>query len=873
MDAKAVIDAIEADPSVARRLLRQHREVTGVGREYFSRIMSHYGSDMRRVAVLAAQWRAVLNYTDEPAFAYRAKGISDMHRCDWLASARSFIRAGDEAADPVDRLSFKAGAIESLVEHGRLRQASTLASQLVKGLRELGQAGQAARIQLGLANALIRQDRMKAARELLEQAVPALAASGLAIEHASALMSLSTTHLYAGNPQRAHALALDADNAATELNASFLSSLCKLNIGHALLLMGRSDEALDLLQEVRSLEEVSGEKARARELLADSYFRLNLWPEAADAYAEVLSTPGLFPNQAANARLGQGLCLIAREQYADALPLLKGAQRRYEKLGNRAWAASAMTAQARALASLGRKREALAKAKKALDWAKAAGSSFHYCEALLFAAELESDVSSLATLSRRVRRDGFVGLNSSVLRLQARSVSGARRLSFYRRMFEEIAAGRLLVRSSTSRAGYMRDKSDAIREYLSELLERPTQGRVREALSVIERSRSVTLLDEISSAYRSQFDSSALESLEELRKELRELSTEESGGGARRLSAGGASMASLQRRWVDATRASTVLLETVVSGQKADTAVFVETGEALYALNSTSVSRLPIAPLALEQELRWAEFELLAPMTERDCDAAPALDALASLRQSVLVGFESGAVCPDGLLWRFPWSACAALETGGEELEVSLHPSLGGSSQRKLPKHPRAALWISGASDLKFAEEEAARFCGFFPGARVCRTARDAKESLLQEIEVLHVISHAHHRRDNPMFSSLEFGDDAIYATDIALSGAKVGLVTLSACDTGMMSLVTREEPDGLARAFLARGAYHVVASAWPLDDEAAALAYSLFYEGLTDGLSVKQALKVARAKVRAWRPHPYFWGALTLYRGYSNDD
>ena len=56
------------------------------------------------------------------------------------------------------------------------------------------------------------------------------------------------------------------------------------------------------------------------------------------------------------------------------------------------------------------------------------------------------------------------------------------------------------------------------------------------------------------------------------------------------------------------------------------------------------------------------------------------------------------------------------------------------------------------------------------------------------------------------MFSSLEFCDDAIYATDIALSGAKVGLVTLSACDTGTMSLVTREEPDGLARAFWRAG-------------------------------------------------------------------
>jgi CHAT domain-containing protein len=61
-----------------------------------------------------------------------------------------------------------------------------------------------------------------------------------------------------------------------------------------------------------------------------------------------------------------------------------------------------------------------------------------------------------------------------------------------------------------------------------------------------------------------------------------------------------------------------------------------------------------------------------------------------------------------------------------------------------------------------------------------------------------------------------------------------------------------------------------VIASAWALHDEAAARAFGVFYDCLSEGKGVREALHQARRRVREWREHPYYWGALTLYRGYG---
>jgi len=135
---------------------------------------------------------------------------------------------------------------------------------------------------------------------------------------------------------------------------------------------------------------------------------------------------------------------------------------------------------------------------------------------------------------------------------------------------------------------------------------------------------------------------------------------------------------------------------------------------------------------------------------------------------------------------------------------------------------------------------------------------------------VVHVVSHAVHRPRNPALSTIEFPDGPVFSHEIARSRLKVRLATLSACETGSVSIASRSEPDGIARAFLARGAQSVIASQWPLDDEAAYRQFNLFFDALIDGYPITEALHGARVACRDWRAHPYYWGALALYAGYE---
>ena len=73
-------------------------------------------------------------------------------------------------------------------------------------------------------------------------------------------------------------------------------------------------------------------------------------------------------------------------------------------------------------------------------------------------------------------------------------------------------------------------------------------------------------------------------------------------------------------------------------------------------------------------------------------------------------------------------------------------------------------------------------------------------------------------------------------------------LVTLSACETGLVSSVSTDEYIGLASGFLYAGATNVVSSLWSVSDFSTAFLMVRFYENLKDeNLSVSQALQAAQ--------------------------
>lgn len=94
---------------------------------------------------------------------------------------------------------------------------------------------------------------------------------------------------------------------------------------------------------------------------------------------------------------------------------------------------------------------------------------------------------------------------------------------------------------------------------------------------------------------------------------------------------------------------------------------------------------------------------------------------------------------------------------------------------------------------------------------------------------VLHIAGHLSLSAVNDAQSILHTGAGDMTLTELtALDWRGVDLVTLSACDSGVrrvVSVLTADgaESDSLVRGLRLRGAKQVMATLWPIDDEAAA--------------------------------------------------
>jgi CHAT domain-containing protein len=133
------------------------------------------------------------------------------------------------------------------------------------------------------------------------------------------------------------------------------------------------------------------------------------------------------------------------------------------------------------------------------------------------------------------------------------------------------------------------------------------------------------------------------------------------------------------------------------------------------------------------------------------------------------------------------------------------------------------------------------------------------------DVEVLHLACHAQFRSDNPLFSGLKLSDGWFTARDAYGLRLNCGLVTLSACETGMNTVAPGDELLGLTRGFLSAGSPSVMMSLWTVDDEATAELMVKFYEELAQTKSPAAALRSAQTKLLQQRPHPFFWSPFVL--------
>ena len=107
-------------------------------------------------------------------------------------------------------------------------------------------------------------------------------------------------------------------------------------------------------------------------------------------------------------------------------------------------------------------------------------------------------------------------------------------------------------------------------------------------------------------------------------------------------------------------------------------------------------------------------------------------------------------------------------------------------------------------------------------------------------------------------------------------------LVVLSACETAQVEPTLADEYIGLSAGFLFAGAHNVLATQWPVADQATRLLIEDFYQGLNAGLSPVLALQQAQQQLRHMTieqikarcpgqlvtrhyDHPYYWAGFVL--------
>jgi CHAT domain-containing protein len=177
---------------------------------------------------------------------------------------------------------------------------------------------------------------------------------------------------------------------------------------------------------------------------------------------------------------------------------------------------------------------------------------------------------------------------------------------------------------------------------------------------------------------------------------------------------------------------------------------------------------------------------------------------------------------------------------------------------------------------LPAAEREVATLGQLFARVETFVKREATKERLLTrapESGLVHVAAHASVDEIDPLYSVIHLarteqdpgGLEAheIYRLDLS----RPGLVTLSACETGLGRISRGDEIWGFSRSFLSAGVPALLVSLWPVEDESTARLMGRFYRELRGGAHGNQALRAAQIEVlgEARTTHPFFWAPFAL--------
>ncbi|WP_306606459.1 CHAT domain-containing protein [Azonexus sp.] len=466
-------------------------------------------------------------------------------------------------------------------------------------------------------------------------------------------------------------------------------------------------------------------------------------------------------------------------------------------------------------------------------------------------------------------------------------------LSLFRQAIDVVETQRANINTEASKIGFVGDKQ-ALYGKVVKLAHRLQQPKL--ALEYMERSKSRALVDLL--AARNELTLEAARD-DESKRVLKDYYAQQSEASVQRpidmqaaLSKTRTTLSSQASalRQQNAELASLVTVQALssqelVSQIAADEVLleFFSHGNVFFGLIADQKESLLLEIKSAQLEADIREFRKLIQ------DQSPLAAALASKLYGQLIapfekiiGQRNLLIIPHGPLHYLPFSA---LNDGKQVLiaQRSLRFLPSNSVQQYIAKEKNRnsfKLLIFGNPDLgkaqldlPSAEEEAKAIAKSIPQSELL-TRKNATESAFKQkatqFNYLHIASHGQFKAENALDSRLLLASDvendgSLTVRELYQLNISADLVTLSACETGLGSVLNGDDILGLTRGFLYAGSRNIVASLWEVDDEATSLLMQGFYSRLQQGKSKKAALREAQLQLQKTHPDPFYWSAFYL--------
>jgi len=841
------------------------------------------------------------------------RGISDITRgalesatINLDAASRAFRLNGElhEAAKPLVAM------LIALAMLGRYDQAVKTAKTAIRIFEKFGDDVEAGKIELNLSNVFSRQGLYRRAQKYGLEALRRFEKAGEMTWRTMAENDLANTYTDLNDFRSADRYYRRALASAMSAGMTVTQAEIEASIGNLARFRGNYGDALRYLETSRG--RYDGLSMRHQSAIADLeiagiYSELNLLNEAAELYskAAIVLRKLKMRGEEATARANLGRTALALGNVRLAERQLNKARELYTIERNKAGLASVLLTMAELDINAGRSRSAREILENLRKVTRHGDRARLYGDILL--ARLDAGAGNVTRSLRRLQRviEYARAIEQPAIEQNALDILGQisesdGRLALaeecYRNAIAIVETLRSPLPGEEFRMAYLAGKLEPYDSLAKLLL---SSGRYAAAFECIERARSRSLVDSmIDSAEPSFLPGEFSEMAQTLREELNWYYSRVARANAGEATKLNSEIRKREKRLTDTLRriesterGRTRVGRTVSEGSQlaalqrdlAAKCAFIEYYEIDGKISAFVITRERIdhfAELASSDEilsliegLRF-QFDSLRYRPEaiarfHDLLKAKADQYLSKLYEKLIapleapIGNRSLIIAPVSHLHYVPFNALR--QSGCYLIE-----------DREMVYAPSAAVWQTLAPACGLQLESALLMS--FADEQISQADREtaALQRLFSEATILtgtnatfeayrHLACHGQFRPDDPAYSGLHLADGWITVKDVCSQRLRAGLVTLSACETGLNKIAKGEELIGLARGFLTAGAKSIVLSLWTVDDLASVILMKDFYKNLQRGKTVSASLRSAQRNCIKKGKHPYFWSPFIL--------